>query len=398
MIARLQHWENRHHRLLRLLWVGLIVAMAAIPRLYIASDADNDYDEDEYIIGASYFRDIYDDGHWQKITAVTFNQEHPPLVKMLYAPILPEDELVDIPKKRLHGGEHRLPPSSHFNARLLSLIFGLVTIGVVGYLSPLAGFMLAIQSIHMHYTSVAYLDAFPVLMTTFSVIFYIKSHLYTQVPELSVKSIRYGFLSAFFLGAGVTAKYPFALVGIGLILYTLYHRRHQWHQAVIMLAKWGGFSLLIFFLLNPYLWANPIARLYFQLSFHQDYASGHSQDYHYLELIIQLSGNQNHWSHLNLAPWLELFLLSDFLIFFFAIIGTARLWRENPMWFWVLAIGFIFLMIWPTQWIQHKMIIIVPYCLSASLGLKWAVEKAYQLVAKVKLAMASTAKSEVDFA
>jgi 4-amino-4-deoxy-L-arabinose transferase-like glycosyltransferase len=58
----------------------------------------------------------------------------------------------------------------------------------------------------------------------------------------------------------------------------------------------------------------------------------------------------------------------DTLIAVLAGLGLGRLWRRYRVFALWLAIGFGFLLIWPTKWPQYILTITVPVCLAAAEG------------------------------
>ena len=59
----------------------------------------------------------------------------------------------------------------------------------------------------------------------------------------------------------------------------------------------------------------------------------------------------------------------DLLITIFALLGLPKLFQKYRLYFMWLIIGIGILLIWPTKWPQYTQIIIVPYCLSAAMGI-----------------------------
>jgi hypothetical protein len=333
--------------------VWCIVLAGGVLRLHYARTMPTDWDEDDYMVPAGMFRRLIDQGDWSNIPDMQQNYEHPPLVKLLYSLTIPEYEVDDVPTENVRFDNRiDLPPDSLRNARLQSVLAGTLTILAMGWVSPLAGLALAFQSIHVHFSSVAYLDALPVLFATLAVICYERGGL----------RHRWLWLSAACLGIAVAAKYPYAVVGVAMLVHALLVR----HVPVRRLLAWGVIALGVFFLLNPYLWPAPVDRLDQQLRYHRTYSQQERVQQAPVKALIQMVTPGNHLGHLLDGP--GLFAITDRVMLALAVPGVvALLWRRSVYGVWAV-LGFAFLMIWPTQWIQHNMLIVVPYSVAAGMG------------------------------
>ena len=336
-------------------WVIIwsIVLGAGALRLYYADTMKTDWDEDDYLVPAGMMRRLMDAGEWAQIAQVQQTYEHPPLVKLLYALTIESDELADVPTENVrYSNRIPLPPHTLRNARLQSVLAGSLTVLVVAHISPLAGLALAVQSIHAHYSSVAYADALPTLCCALAVTLYARR--------------RNPWLAAVCLGIGVAGKYPYAVVGGVIVLHALAVRR--W--SVTRLLAWGLVAAGVFFMLNPYLWPDPVGRLRDQLQYHEDDTRRDGVNHELTKPLRQMVTPDDHFRHLfdDSEPY-WFFERIDRLLFALAVPGTLiLLWRRSAFGWW-LVLGFSFLMLWPTQWVQHNMSIVVPYSLAASAGL-----------------------------
>ncbi|NDJ87045.1 MAG: phospholipid carrier-dependent glycosyltransferase [Chloroflexi bacterium] len=361
---------EKHPRLLRFALIALVVIFAGGIRLAMALSLSEEDDEDEYLIAATRFHAAYEEGSLRAVTQVDENREHPPLVKMLYALAIEDDELDEMPTERVRSTAPELPDDSLLNARLQSVAFGTLAVLVVSLISLPAGLILALHSIHVHYTSVAYLDALAVLFSTLAVVFYSRTiqprqEIHTDEREGGSR-LRLWILSGLCLGIAVAAKYPYAFVGVIMAAHALYSR-----VPLRKLLLWGIASLLIFFVLNPYIWPDPVSRVQDQLFFHQDYAVENGDRHHILGPVRNLS---DAWKHLNQvmdSRWMVIFQALDLILLALVIIGAMNTLREPSILVWWFFGMMAFLMVWPTQWPQHTMLVIVPYSFVAATGLEW---------------------------
>jgi hypothetical protein len=340
-------------RIARWVIVWCIVLAGGTLRLYYADTMKTDWDEDDYLVPAGMFRRLMDDGEWAEMVQVQQNFEHPLLVKLLYAVSIESDELAEVPTENVrYDNRIPLPPHTLRNTRLLSVLSGTLTLLVVAAISPLAGLALAVQSIHVHYSSVAYLDALPTLFTALAVTLYARR--------------RHPWLAAACLGIAVAGKYPYAVVGGVIVLHALIVRRWP----VTRLLAWGLVAVGVFFLLNPYLWPDPVGRVRDQLQYHEDYTQRSVVNHDPVKPLRQMVTPNKHFQHLfdDSEPY-WFFAWTDWLLFVLAVPGTLLLLRRGSVYGWWLVLGFAFLIVWPTQWVQHDMVIVVPYSLAASAGL-----------------------------
>ncbi len=81
--------------------------------------------------------------------------------------------------------------------------------------------------------------------------------------------------SAVCFGIAVASKYPYAIIGVALLAHALYFR----HYTVRQLFLWGLLAITVFFVLNPYLWPDPVEPLEGQITYHRDYSEKRSEDY-----------------------------------------------------------------------------------------------------------------------
>ncbi len=355
---RLAKGLARRRVLLRLAAACGIALLAGVLRLYLADTMLTDWDEDDYLASAGMFRRAMDQGDWDEIAQVKLVSEHPVLVKLLYAASIDRRELGQIPTQNVrYRNRVALPSHSLHRARWQSVAEGTLTVLVLALVSPLAGLALAVASIHAHFSSVAYLDALPTLFTALAVICY----------EHGREKRTWFWLSGACLGIAVAGKYPFALVGVVVLLHALVTRRSR----VVDLARWGALAVAVFFVLNPYLWPDPVGRLAGQLRYHAEYTQRPVVHHYALAPAQQMLNPRDHLEHL-FDPGTDFALPTavDRTLFVLAVPGLALLLKRGSVYGWWLALGLAFLVLWPSQWVQHKMMIMVPFSMAAAVGLE----------------------------
>lgn len=351
-------------------WLFLIVLLTAALglRWHVAQMVPLEVDEDNYLSPGVDLRRGLAEGNWRVVTQIKRNFEHPPLVKLLYGATLDQAELDALPQK-LRPDSMEAMPKSLERARWQNILGGVLAVLVVALMNPLAGVMLALQSMHVYYTGIAYLDGLPVLFTALMAVCH--SHALRHSGRLT----GYFWLAAGWFGLAVACKYPFAWVGVGIIAHALWMRLYSLKQMIL----WGLAAMLIFFAANPFLWVNTFERLEAQLTFHGGYAFGR----HYSPLVpwgqMLFPRGDIRYDEGLLLPWWV-----DAIIFLLALPGGYLLLRQKSFYGWWLAVGMIFQMLWPTQWIQHNMIIIVPYCIGAALAARRFYEHREIALAKVR--------------
>jgi uncharacterized membrane protein len=325
-------------------------------RLYFAYNVAARPDEDAYLAPARVMREYIEEGELEKIPNVDVTWEHPQLVKLMFSLTLDEDDMNEIPTKIVPGKTTPLPEHSLRNSRLQTITVSVLTLFTVALTSPLAALLLAIDPIHFQFGSTAYIDAMPTLFTALMAYFYVRAK----------HNVRRFLLSGVCLGVAVACKYPYAWVGVILVMHLLVYRAFSLKHIFL----WGMLAVAVFYLLNPYIWENPIERVYDQLTFHEDYADTQlEKDNHaLLKPIDQLTEPRYYLpSKVKHEIWNPL----GKLVFALAIPGTAVLLYQKSFYGWWMVLGLLFLMVWPTQWIQHNMMIVVPYTLAAATGLRW---------------------------
>ena len=257
-------------------------------------------------------------------------------------------------------------------ARTVSAVLGALEVLALALLNPLAGLFLAIHTWQIKYTSQIMLEPLPSLMSALAVLCYFKAR---SVPAgRNRRSLGWLILSGIALGLTAASKYTYCVAGLAIAVdfgLQIFRPRVADSQQVIPqkfavrnLLLWGLISLAVFFVADPRMWSDPLGRLTQSLLYHSDYAqSAHVREY-------SLPSWQPLIWLLESVPWHPgVFIVAlDPLIAVLAALGLGRLWRKYRVFALWLAIGFGFLLIWPTKWPQYILTITVPICLAAAEG------------------------------
>lgn len=254
-------------------------------------------------------------------------------------------------------------------------------------MNPLAGALLAIHAFTIKYTSVVYLEALPAALSLITVLAYTRadaSGLYKGRKQNARGRQRkaYAWLAISSLAFGLTtaSKYVYAIVGIAILVHAILRFREQRQlHALPVLFVWGGSSIAIFFLANPILWTDPIARLSESIIFSAEYAQEVSASYPWwkpLHWLFQTIPSQPKLAVPSKSG--DFLFLLDPLITLLALVGLPRLWKRHKVFaLWLLA-ALLFLLIWTTKWPQYILILSAPLCLSAAEGIQmiltWTIE------------------------
>ncbi len=362
----------------RALYIAAVVAVTLVSlglRLYAAQRLDVDYDEPVYLGGAVSYAKYMRLGEFKMLAWSEYNYEHPPLYKILYGVVLLTQQPLDrLPDKDLR---RQVPiasaPAGPWNviARYLSVFWGTLTVLALALLNPLAGLLLGIDTLSVKYTSEVYLEALPLLTSLLCVLAY--SRWFTELrhqASTSRRSLLWLVLSAAFLGVTVATKYIYGIVALPILLHfgIAVIRRQVPPRLLWHIASWGVISLLMFFVFDPYLWPHPVARLQQSILFHESFQGSRLvQQYHY-PFWQPLRWLSDFSAFYDLHPASAFPVDLDTPIFVLAIIGLPGLFRKAPLFFYWLAIGLAFLLVWETKWPQYTVIVLVPFSLSAAYG------------------------------
>ncbi len=316
--------------------VLLVVLLAALLRAWAAWQLPVDFDEPVYLTAGRQYAHLMQSGDWSGVIDYAENREHPALVKLLYSlPYWFMDE---------QFGQM----SQLYFDRGISALFGVLTVLLVALLDPLAGLLLAAHSMTIKYTSQAYLEALPLFLALVAVLALRRG---IQQPMAS-RRWWWLLLSAASFGAAIAGKYTYgmAVVTLAFVWWREGRGRLRW----IHLLAYGGLALVIFGLLNPYLWRDPFVRLWQSLFFHTQYAQGTDvlrAAYPWYQPFV--------WIFFE-VPWhpqVFFFPTSDTLVAILALLGVGVGGKKYP---WALVwagTGLLVLLVWPTKWPQYTIVL-----------------------------------------
>lgn len=317
-----------------------VVLLAFILRSWAAWQLPVDFDEPVYLEGAYDYAELLRIGDWQGVIDYSQVSEHPPLTRLLYAlPILLSDEALSW-------------ESALFASRMVSAIFGTLGVAVVALIDPLAGLLLAVQTLAVKYTSQAYLEAVALFMALVALFSMLRS---------GKLGDGWFWLSGAALGLTAAAKYSYFPILFVILYLAVWVKRYR----SPLLVAYLGVAVISFLVFDPYLWNQTIQRLFDSLLYHQLYALGeHVQavGYAWYQPFIWVSRSHGYIWH----PEVYFYMGIDGLIFLVSLYGAYLEWAKRR---WVavwLAVGMLFLLLWPTKWPQYTLVVLPAFCLAAS--------------------------------
>lgn len=333
----------------------LITALAFSLRQRAADTLPRDSDEAIYLEAGEEFASLIETDNWAGFLETNPNYEHPPLTKILFgfaivsqpetSPDTPIEDTVFAPRGAA--------------ARRASAVFGALMAGILAFVNPVGGLLLAMHTMTIKYTSEIMLEAVAAFTSLASVLCY--------VQYKNKQNAVWWVGSAIFLGLTAANKYIYAVVGFAILadwLFTTFQTRPAWSTFFKTIAMWGVLALLAFFIANPYLWPSPIERLQESLFFHQNYSQNAPEvvelAFPIYQPFIWLNTSAKDWHPQNVF----LYSLDNFMLIM-SVLGLVHLWRRERVFiFWILF-GIAFLLAWPTKWPQYTLILSAPLALSA---------------------------------
>ncbi len=331
--------------------IFIVVLIGFFLRLYAAFQLPLDFDEPVYMQAAFDYASSLREGDLQAVINYSENAEHPPLTKLLYSlTILPLGERIGWSDAFLFG-------------RLVSVFFGTLAVWVLALIDPAAGFLLAIQTYAVKYTSQAYLEALP-LFASLAAVFALR---YSKA-----KRDRWFWLSAAALGLTAAGKYSYIPILFVILYIYFFDKKYSWKDLLLYVGVVG----VTFLAFDPYLWRDPLQRLGASVLYHTQYAQGQhvlEVGYPWYQPFIWLSRSMPYEWHPEVFFYnpLEGIFSVDGLIFVFALIGLPKEWRGRRFVVVWVAAGVLALLLWPTKWPQYTLVVIPALCLAASTTLKW---------------------------
>lgn len=355
--------------LARVLLILLIAAVAAALRLRAVALLPVDYDEDDYLRAGQLYAQDLRRGDWSVLTRENYRTEHPPLSKIVYGITLLN--LPDFPlipdRPTTAGPDTTLPKAPLHAARNASALFGVLEAALLALINPLAGLFVATNTFNIKYTSQVMLEGVP----SFTSLLVVTAYLLWRRKPRHIWLV----LSALALGLTTAAKYYYAIAGIAVAAHWLVSayraqeapwRRPRW---LAPLLTWGCIAVVTFFLVNPYLWPDPIHRLAQSIAYHGGYAQSAavtSAHFPFWQPLVWLSMS---------VPWHPgVFLLPlDMIVTLLALFGLRRARERHPVFLLWLALALGFLLIWPTKWPQYTLLITAPVAVVAADGFQAAI-------------------------
>ena len=345
-------------------WSGfayaILIALVAFGlRIKAARALPVDHDERAYFPASQRYSLALSSRSWSQIIDEDYNAEHPPHVKILYGMILSSSG------KQAPTSDPGIIPYEPFHlARDSSAVLGGLQALILALINPLAGFILAIHTWQIKYTSQIMLESLPSLTSLLAVLAYQKS---------GGKRNTWLLLSAAALGLTAASKYIYALVGIAIVLHWLWSSHSEikpfritglWRW-LIPVVLWGSISVGIFFLSDPHLWRDPAGRLIYSFLLHRTYIQLNAA-----KQIVFPFWQPLIWLSRSAPPDPGAYYFSvDPVIALFALLGINRLIRKHLVFAIWLFVVLVFLLVWPTKWPQYILVLTVPLTISASEGI-----------------------------
>lgn len=327
----------------RRFWIFVVVLLALLIRVWAANRLPVDFDEPVYVQAGIDYAELIKSGDLMGVINYPENPEHPPLIKLLYGMIVLA--LKDQAQWWL----------VLLSSRYLSVLFGTLAVLIVALMDPLAGGLMAVQTLMVKYTGQAYLEALPLFASVFAVYALLKS---------SKLYDRWFWFSAFTLGMTAAGKFSYFPILIVVLYLYIFEKKYPWKSILIFLFVGGA----AFFALNPSLWSDPLDRFIGSILFHAQYSQGEhvlNVGYPWYQPILWVARSWGYEWH----PGVIVYFGFDGLIFLSGLIGLRFEW-QNRRWVVVwLVSGMLFLLLWPTKWPQYALVVLPAFCLSASVSM-----------------------------
>jgi hypothetical protein len=316
------------------------VTAALLVRIPAITSLPMDWDESIYLSASNAVASAIHTGDWSAIFNASINPEHPGLVKVLYG--------VGI---SIHGEGCGLIEQLA-TVRGMSLLAGLAAVGIAAWVHPVAGLVLATHTLHAKYSCEGYLDALPSFWMASAMVLAWK---YRNTPDH-----RNMILAAACWGAAIAGKWLHGLPGIVLLFFMI-----DWRVRTRMLLS----ALAAAWLLDPTMWTNPFGRVVTMLTHHNTYAQSLTvPSTIWTPWAFLAMGGPSEW-HPESFPfsidgcWLVMGLAG----MIHGCVNRDSWARYVTAWF-----GFclLFLMVWPTRWPQHTMVLLVPLSFGCALAVQ----------------------------
>jgi hypothetical protein len=368
--------SNRKIKIAIIIIIGFV---ALCLRVNLAVNGLTEYDEKIYMRSAIFYGEDIRTGNWSEIIHSQYNYEHPIFNKLIYSTIMVikpmSDTHLSIGTKITHEPTYKFIRLLAF--RLISVLFGTLAVIIMSLINPAAGLFLAVHTFSVKYTSVIYLEALPLLLSILSVMFFMKYLEKSEIQGNSRKHFVWGILSAVALGLTVASKYIYGVAGLALVIYAVYKIIQKKQPKLLgLLGIWLLIAGISFFLANPVIWSNPIGQIQKSLNFSVAYSEEDTNvvtsDYPFWQPFKWIASSIPQQSYGDIVPFFsrdgDFPVQLDTFIAILAVIGLYRLFKDKPIYFIWLVLGWIFLLLWRTKWPQYILVILPPFCLSAGLA------------------------------
>jgi hypothetical protein len=352
-------------RAARLGLVLLALALATWQRDRAVRLLPPDFDELDYLPSGFRYAERMAPGRWGEIPGVTKNSEHPPLVKLTYGVAVKAAGAPEPDWSALRVGSP-IPDEARpaFTAgRWASAVPGIVQVGVAAVVHPLAGLLLAVEAYHAKYTAQAYLEGLPGLFFVLAVLLFeratrgARGRIARPDPDPRLAAGAFALL-----GAAAAGKYPFGAVGVlalsPLALLAFPRRPLVW-------LSLAAATLAAFVALDPYLWPDPVGRIWESAAYHFRYG----QSEHVKRAGLPWDQQAVWLSEAAPTKWhAGVFPLGavGVALLPLAAIGFLSTARRRPVWAVQAAVSAGFLLAWPTKWPQYLVLALVPLAVCAA--------------------------------
>ncbi|MBI3748285.1 MAG: sugar ABC transporter permease [Chloroflexi bacterium] len=359
--------------LVRVLGVGTVAVIALAARLYAVDVLPIDFDEDDYLRAGQQYATGLQTGDLDVFLRDNYRTEHPPLTKIVtgiaLAPLPASAEVPDRPTTA--GPAASLPQPQFTVARTVQAVFGALTAALLAVLSPLGAFWLAIHTWSIKYTSQVMLEAIPAFFALAAVM------AYAFAARAGPRGRRVGLVAAAAaFGLACDGKYLYGVAGIAIVTDWLWRSRPERLRHAVSLARWVAgplgwlvLSFVVFLVADPYLWPDPVGRLWASIAYHGGYVSSDavaSTGWPSWQPLVWLMGS------VPFHPPGTFLVAVDLPITILAAVGFRQLWERRRVFALWLVVALVFLVVWPTKWPQYLLILSTPLSLSAAYGARLA--------------------------
>lgn len=344
--------------------VFLAVVLAAWQRDRAVRHLPVDFDELSYLPAAYLYVARMDSGPWTDLAEVTYNFEHPPMVKLAYAVVLRAEGTPEPDWKAMKIGS---PPPAEARAvfttgRWTSALPGVGQVAVAALVHPLAGLLLALESYHAKYTAQAYLEAIPGLLLALAILLFEAATRGRDGSPRPDPDPRRAAAAFALLGAAAAGKYPYGGVGV-LALFPLAILAFPRRPGVWLAL--AAASLVAFLALDPWLWRDGFHRAWESVAYHLSYPASENVRRAnlpwYMQLVWLFRAAPTRW-HPGVFPLGAVTVT----ILPLAIVGLPIAARRRPAFATSACVGLAFLLAWPVKWPQYLMLVLVPLTVCAA--------------------------------